>query len=191
MEMTEQQVLGELAVAERGDGWLAACASSGRYVGVAAELADALAAVLRELDPVGPILEICAGNGELAGALKRRGCPVVATDVDPPPSTEVVRLDAAAALNRYRPAVVLGCFVPTGAAIDQAVLACPSVRDYVVLNARLGPLCGDQCLWTSRSWYATRLEHVAERLITRHDVWLNSEKVVRHGEAWHFRRTPP
>ena len=188
MEKSQQQVLQDLADAERRDGWLPACEAAGRFFHVTVELADALAEVLRGLSE-GPILEICAGRGELAAALRRRGCPVVATDAALHDGAGVIRLDAREALRRYRPTLVLGCFVPTGEQIDQAVLAQPEVRDYVILNARLGPTCGDSDLWNMDGWHARPLGRVAERLVTRHDVWLgNGHEILRRGEAWHLQK---
>lgn len=189
MEPTEQDILNELARAEQGDGWLAACEEAGRFFRATAELADALAGVLRGRDE-GPILEVCAGRGELATALRRRGCNVTATDASPPPGAEhVIALDAADALRHYGPAIALGCFVPSGSGVDRAVMNCPTVRHYFVMNARLGATCGDDSLWRDRRWHPQPLAAVTDALITRHDAWLGpGDAVVRHGEAWHLQR---
>jgi hypothetical protein len=135
------------------------------------------------------VLEVCAGRGELAGALSAAGVPVVAADADPPPGSPVVRATAAAALRRWRPAVVLGCFVPVDAGVDDAVLACPSVRHYVVLGARLGGCLGSPALWQNLHWAAEPLPGISRWMLTRHDVWLGAREkaILRHGEAWHFR----
>ncbi len=126
--------LDQIAAAERGDGWLSTCDQSGRYLAPNRQLAASLACLLLELAGKGPVLEVCAGGGELAGALAAAGVPVVAVDANPPPDGPVRRMTADEALRRYRPSVVLGAFVPFDAGVDERVLACPSLRHYVVLG---------------------------------------------------------
>jgi len=189
MYATRDDALAELAAAERGEGWLAACEQAGRYLVITRELADALAHLVAALEP-GSVLEVCAGRGELAAALRERGMTVVATDVDPPAGSAVVRLDAAGALERFRPRTVIGSFVPADAAVDEAVLAVPSVRHYLVIGARLNGQLGAPRLWSARGWRPVPLPGVTRLLVTRHDVWLGDGRgVLGRGEAWLFRRS--
>lgn len=183
----ERQVLAQMAEAEAGAGWLSFCADSGRFLIVTAELVESLVEVLSGLAS-GELLEVAAGGGELAAALRAAGCAVTATDSEPC-GGDVLRLQAAEALRRFQPAIVLGCFVPAGSGVDAAVLAAPPVRDYVVINARIGGVCGDPALWNTSGWLAEPLPEISQRLITRHDVWLAPGRpILRRGEAWHFRR---
>jgi hypothetical protein len=186
---TFESQLDEIARAERGDGWLCACEEQGQFLALTQELVTALAESLRDLD-AGPILEICAGRGELAEAIRATGVHVVATDADPPADAPVTRASAEEALRRFRPAVVLGSFVPVDAGVDELVLGFPSVRHYVVLGARIGGLFGSSVLWQAPGWTAEPLEQVARWMLTRHDVWLGPSEpaVLQHGEAWHLRR---
>jgi hypothetical protein len=176
-----------IASAERGEGWLSVCDDAGRYLVPTREFVASLAAHLRSLGGQG-VLEVCAGRGELAGLLQAAGTPVVATDAAPPPGSAVVAASAAEALGRYRPAVVLGCFVPIDARVDALVLGTPSVRHYVVLGARLAGAFGSAALWQTSGWKAEPVDSVRRWMITRHDVWMGRE-LLQHGEAWHFRRT--
>ena len=185
------QVLAEVARAERAEGWLARCADAGRYVALHRPFADALARALRPLVAGGaPVLEVCAGDGALAAALRRRGLAVVATDAEPPPGAAAVeRLSADEALARYRPAVVLGSFVPFDAGVDRRVLGESGVREYLVLNARLGGALGAECLWTHPGWHRRPLPAVSARMVCRHDVWLGDARpLLRFGEAWRLSR---
>ncbi len=198
----------EIADAEQGDGWLCACDDAGRFLALCGELVESLAAFLESLSTSvvvrsgnkrlfaereatmatavdGPIVEVCAGRGELAGALRSAGVEVVATDADPPAGSGVERASADEALRRYRPAVVLGCFCP----VDETVLGFASVRHYVVLGARIGGLFGSVGLRESAQWAVEPLEEVTRWLLTRHDVWVGpTRRILRHGEAWHFHR---
>lgn len=123
------------------------------------------------------------------------GWQLHATDAAPPEAARVVRLSAAEALRRFQPAVVLGSFVPFDAGVDEAVLACPSVKHYVVLNARIGGRFASRAIWETPGWQATLLDTVSRWMITRHDVRVahggrEEELIIQHGEAWHFARDP-
>lgn len=179
-----------IAAAEQGDGWLSACERDGRFLIPTAQFVDALGEFLRRLE-AGPVLEVCAGGGELAAAIRATGVPIVATDAAPPPGSGVVRAAAEEALRRYRPVVVVGCFVPIDAGADPLVLGFPSVRHYVVLGARVGGLLGSADLWRHPSWTAEPLEPLTRWMLTRHDAWLGAtgRPILRYGEAWHFYRS--
>ena len=180
--------LAEIAAAEQADGWLIACEARGQFLVPCREQVTALAQVLKRLVP-GPVLEICAGDGELARALATENLRVVATDRDPREAC-VERATAEEALRRYRPRVVLGSFVPVDSRVDETVLSFPSVQHYVVLGARVGGIFGSQALWRSSGWQAEPLDEAAPWMLTRHDVWLGlpNKPVLRHGEAWHVKR---
>ena len=79
-------------------------------------------------------MEVGSGDGELAELLGVAGVPVTATDADPPKEARVERRTAADALRIWRPAVVLGSFVPVDSGVDRLVMRYPSVRHYVVLG---------------------------------------------------------
>jgi hypothetical protein len=184
-----------LIAAEQGPGWLDECDDAGRFLAVSQELVDTLARALRRFAGSGPVLEVCAGSGELARSLVALGVRLQATDAEPSQGAAVLRLSARAALHRFRPAVVLGVFVPHDAGVDEAVLACPTVRHYVVVNARLGGTLGSPALWATPGWRFEPLDDVRRCVLTRHDVWLGpahpqNGDILRHGEAWHFTRVP-
>lgn len=185
--LTYESQLEEIAAAERGDGWLSACERDDRFLVPTAQLVDALGEFLRRLE-AGPVLEVCAGGGELAGAMRATGVPIVATDADPPSGSTVVRISAQQSLRRYRPVVVLGCFVPVDAGVDRLVLGFPTVRHYVVLAARVGGLLGSAELWRHPDWSAEPIEPLTRWMLTRHDAWIDRRTILRCGEAWHLRR---
>lgn len=191
-----------MIAAEQSAGWLAECDDARRFLAVSRELVGALALALRQLAGDGPVLEICAGSGELACSLAAAGLSMQATDAHagpggpagpedagdipqqvpsggqsphtPRPSkgSAVLRMPADAALRRFQPTVVLGVFVPFDAGVDEAVLASASVRHYVILNARIGGSLGSPLLRQATDWKAERLESVRRWMLTRHDVWL-------------------
>lgn len=95
-----------------------------------------------------PCVEVAAGDGTLSRFLRARGVDVRATDdfswshaVTYPDDVE--RLDAAAALARYQPRVVLSSFPPPGNAFERKVLAAPHVELYVVVTTAHRFAAGD------------------------------------------------
>ena len=183
-----------LIAAERSTGWLDECHDAGRFLAVSQELVDAMASALRQCAAGGSILEVCAGSGELARSLAAAGVRLQSTDAEPPDGSAALRLSAQAALRRFRPAVVLGVFVPHDAGVDEAVLACPSVQHYAIVNARIGGVLGSPALWSAPGWKSEPLEDIQRWVITRHDVWLGhagteNDDILQHGEVWHFART--
>lgn len=187
---TYRSWLTRLAAAEQGDGWLEACDRVGRFLVPCQELVESLAELLARLSDGQPVLEVCAGSGELAAAIVAAGMPIVTVDADPPPGSSVLRMTAAEALEEHRPAVVLGSFVPFDSRVDSAVLDCPSVRHYVALGGRVGGSLGSDDLWTRNGWQREPLAAIQRWMITRNDVWLGPtpEDFLGHGEAWLFTR---
>jgi hypothetical protein len=216
---TFESQLAQIIDAERDGGWLETCVDSGSYLLLNSQFIEALAEFIGALPGTVPIfrapcledrqkgdrplprsgccspsvslIEVCAGRGELAEALKERGVCLAATDADPPPGSPVLPASAQEALVEYRPSVVLGCFVPIDAGVDEAVLACRSVRHYLVLGARVGGEFGSAPLWRTPGWRPRSLPQVSRWMFTRHDVWTGQphQPILRHGEAWCFSRS--
>lgn len=184
---SHDDVLAQVAVAEHGSGWLALCDDAGQYVALNRQFVEALASVLLEINPRGrQVLEVCAGNGALAAALRTRGIDIIATDARPPiGARDVLQSSATAALEEYRPNVVLGSFVPFDALIDQAILGHNSVQAYVVLRARTGHECGSRWQPGDPGWVSHPLPLVTSCFVSRHDVWLGHNlPILKKGEAW-------
>ena len=187
---TFQMGLEQIAAAARRDGWLCECLDADRFLLPCRELVAALAELLGSLG-AGPVLEVCAGGGELSEALRAAGAECTPTDACPPHGAPVESLSAGEALRRYRPSVVLGSFVPVDSGVERMILGFSSVRHYVVLGGRIGGQLGSAALWEDSGWVAQPLEEITRRMLTRHDVWVEKQTVLRHGEAWHFRRREP
>lgn len=186
------RVISELVAAERAEGWLARCHDEGRYLVPTEELVDEMVRLLVGLGD-GPVVEICAGDGSLARALRSGGVGVIATDVSPSVRRpwEVRTLAAHEALDRYRPRVVIGSFVPVDADVDRRVLADPDVRHYLVFTARIGHDDGSRPDWDRPGWSRKVVPELTRWLITRHDGWMGEHlPVLRRGEAWLLSRTP-
>jgi hypothetical protein len=113
----------QMEFAEAGEGWSSWCESRGVFVAVCEELIAAVSARLPRHS-----VEIAAGDGRLAASLG-----IVATDVDPA-SSGVLRMDARQALKTLEPSNVLTCFPPIDAGIERAILASPSVEQYIYIG---------------------------------------------------------
>jgi len=175
--------------AEQSEGWFCKCEREERYLTLSNELIAELVSFLRTLCQ-NNIMEICAGSGELASALRAAGVGITATDIDPSAdNSHVFRASATEALSRYRPNIALGCFVPFDSGADETVMACPDVQHYIVMNARIGGQLGSDLLWNHPLWKAEYLGQLTKWMITRHDVWVGGmDHIVKRGEAWCFHR---
>lgn len=187
---THARLLAEVTEAEQAESWLLRCVANDTFLALNVSMVETLAAVLSALGD-GPVLEVAAGRGELAAALAARKIDVIPTDASPPTADgyEVLALDAASAVRRFRPGIVLGSFVPADCGAELHVLSSASVRHFITLNARLGWGYGSSALWQAQGWRRILLEDVTRFMVTRHDVWLgNSRPLLQHGEAWLFSR---
>jgi len=130
----------------------------GIYAFYSRELVLGLAARIGER----PCLEIAAGDGTLTRFLSEAGTTVRAIDdqswahvIRYPEQVE--KMDAAAALARYQPKVVLCSFPPPKNPFEQKILATPSVDLYLVLTTRHRFAAGDWSAYQSQSdfdWHA-------------------------------------
>jgi len=152
--------------AERGEGWLAWCEARGIYVAWSPSLVAAVTEVLRACG--GPVLEVAAGDGTLARCLADHGLEVRPTD--PVPSApDVERLSCEEALARYAPRVVLSCFPPLDAGIEQRVTRHPAVRHYLYVGPLVNDRPGPEALWIEPGWDRIPLPAVDRFLISRLD----------------------
>ncbi len=141
------------------------------------EFVEALAARLRASSGA-PVLEVGAGRGDLARALRGCGVPVVATDEGswldgrlrwPRGVPEgVERLDYRAALARYRPGIVLCSWMPQGEDWTPAFRACPGVREYVLIGEEPGGSTGTRASFEAPPpWRRASLDGIARHGFTR------------------------
>jgi len=152
--------------AERGDGWLAWCEARGIFVAWNPQLVTALADVLRTCGE--PVLEVAAGDGALAHCLAQYGLAVRPTD-QTPSGPAVERLSCEEALARYAPRVVLACFPPLDAGLEQRVTTHPSVRHFLYLGPLVNDRPGPEALWSAPGWERVALPEVDGFLISRLD----------------------
>jgi hypothetical protein len=113
-------------------------------------------------------LEVAAGDGTLSRFLTAHGVPARATDdfswshaVTYP--ADVEKIDAAAALRKYQPKVVLCSFPPPANTFEQRVLADPNVDLYVVVTTKHRFAAGDWAAYEA----STRLKPVADDTLGR------------------------
>jgi hypothetical protein len=117
-----------------------------------------------------PALEIAAGDGTLSRFLAAHGADVRASDdqswghaVRYPAGVE--RLDAVAALQRYRPRVVLCSFPPPGNGFERRVFATPEVELYVVVTTRHRFAAGDWEAYQAQTAFDWSIDEPLSRLV--------------------------
>ena len=168
--------------AEPTAGWLAAAEHYGVFQLLNVEFVDALAAHLR---PLAPVLEVAAGAGRLASALRARGIEILPTDPSPV-GIHVEALDAADALARHGPRVVLVCWPPVDAGVEDAVLGCSRVRHIFVVSARQAHEPEGTPPWRRPGWGAAPCENLDAHSLCRQDFFESpsADSLVRHSRVW-------
>jgi hypothetical protein len=153
-----------LAEPETRAGFVAVCRARGIYHLPTAEFVVALAHALRRLP--GPYIEIGAGRGDLARAVRAAGVPLIATDdgswwPDGLPN-DVAQRDVAAALTHFQPGTVLCVWPPSGTDWPADLRACPTVRAYLIVGADPRGMTGDAATWSGATgWRRHWLPHLA------------------------------
>ena len=154
----------QMEQAEAGEGWSSWCERHGIYVAICKELLSTLSATLAR-----PSVEIASGDGRMAALLGIQG-----TDSNPR-GDGVLRLDARQALKTLAPKSVLTCFAPVDAGIERAILAAPSVMQYLYI----GPAPPAAPGWTAETLHD--LEHV---LLTRLDYLTDFTRATHHRRGY-------
>ena len=78
---------------------------------------------------------------------------------------EVERLDAAAAVARHRPAVVICSFPPPGNGFERQVLRAPSVETYVAVASRQRFAAGDWDAYQGAEGFAGGIDERLSRMV--------------------------
>jgi hypothetical protein len=154
----------QMEQAEATEGWGYWCQSHDVYVAVCEELISALSARLAR-----PAVEIAAGKGQMAAALG-----IFGTDPEPG-SVSVLGMDARRTLQTLAPKNVLTCFAPIDAGIERAILAAPSVQQYLYI----GPTPPAATDWTSET-----LQEVDAVLLTRLDYLTDFTRATHQRRAY-------
>lgn len=103
-------------------------------------------------------LEVGAGDGTLSRFLHDAGCAIKATDnhswgsfISYP--AEVENLDAAAALRKYKPEVVIASWPDPGNSWEQTIFESPTVKLYIMLGSAIPGVTGNpQTYARQKSW---------------------------------------
>lgn len=176
-----------IAREERGEGWLPYCERREIFQLPTAEWAGALAEALVPLG-AGRILEVGAGGGALGDALIERG--IALTMTDPAGRGDVERLGVREALGKYRPDLVLSCWLPIDLGAEKIILADPGVRWYLAI-VQTGPgFAGPEGFLDNPAWSAERIEEADRWSVSRADFLdgVDSGAHVRRGAAFLLTR---
>ena len=145
-------------------GFVAICRAQGIYHLPTVEFVAALARTLKRLPE--PWLEVGAGRGDLARALRAAGVPIMATDdgawwPDPLPP-DVERCAITDALQRYQPGMALCVWPPRGTNWPALFRAAPSIRAYLLIGDGPYGMTGDAASWSGApGWRRHTLPHLA------------------------------
>jgi hypothetical protein len=138
--------------------------------GMYAFYSQELVAALARLCDGRPALEIAAGDGCLSTFLQAAGVEIRATDdhswtqnIRYPESVE--KLDAAAALERYQPKVVVCSYPPPKNTFEQTIFKTSSVELYVVVTTKHRFAAGDWQAYEAQTTFEMTADPELSRLI--------------------------
>lgn len=139
-------------------GFVAVCRARGIYHLPTVEFVITLARILKRLPE--PRLEVGAGHGDLARALRAAGVSITATDdgtwwPDSLPD-DVERCTVAAALAQYQPGTVLSVWPPRKTDWPALFRATPSIRAYLLVGDGPRGMTGDAASWSGASGWRRR-----------------------------------
>ena len=182
-----EEALACLAREEGGKGWLPWCEAHGIYQLPTAEWVEVLANTIRPLDPK-RILELGAGSGALGRARMDWGICLRMTD--PAGDGDVERLDAAKALSRHHPDMVVSCWLPFDLGAGNIIMADPRVRWHLAIVQEGPGFAGTEVLWRNTDWSSRRIEAADHWSISRSDYLTEGVggEHIRHGTAYLFER---
>lgn len=145
-----------------------------------------------------PAIEVCAGRGVLSYQLHKAGMDIVAIDNGSDEKTRersfapvTDTLDHRQALEKYRPRLVVGCWLPSDPEIGQDILNFPSV-DYFLDIAE--PKGGNSWLtddYVQNNFKLMHLHNVSRYAIGTSDYFSRDDEAVRfnrHTEARLWKR---
>ncbi|MBT3352730.1 MAG: hypothetical protein HN400_15755, partial [Nitrospinaceae bacterium] len=134
------------------------------------------------------VVEVGSGAGALGRALMAQGIPLRMTD--PAGDDDIEPLGAEEALSRYRPDMVVSCWLPFDLGAEKIILANPDVRWYLVILQEGPGFAGSEHLWRNSDWISQRIETADRWSVSRSDYLTEvvSGEHIRHGGAYLFER---
>lgn len=162
------------------------CDTFGIYQILNCEFNDALAEEIKRIN-LWPLLEVGAGSGELATALRNRGIRLNAVDnyaASLPKGTGATlpeKMDYREALDYYKPKLVLCSWMPDGEDWTKDFVNCASVQAFILIDDAEKMPRTEPAGWRSRvlkepnKWSLCRLDHGVD--FERPDLWWRHSKV--------------
>lgn len=166
---------------------------------------DYIDALAKALTPYRNILEVGAGDGRLSYFLRQRlpDSSIVAIDngswgIEPVFPVEKMEIDEA--LEKYKPDLVISCWMPYKDDWTPLFRACDSVKGYVLIGETDGGCCGNEELWFGAEGEAPgyikdgfarqNLDELRRLQICRTDYYDDLDDDWRHSATVLFLRTP-
>jgi hypothetical protein len=165
---------------------------------------DYIDALAKILIPYKNILEVGAGDGRLSHFLRQRlpESKIVAIDngswkIEPAFSVETMEIDEA--LEKYKPDLVISCWMPYSADWTPLFRQCNSVRGYVLIGETDGGCCGCESLWFGQTegeepgyikdgFVRHNLDELRKLQICRTDYYYDLDDDWRHSSTVLFLR---
>lgn len=183
---------------EQEDGWIDWCIENNVFHFYTEEYSEALSIELNNADeslreePRGlfysnKIIEIGAGSGLLSLGLQRHKTDILPTDIKPK-SKFVEKLSAIEALQKYKPAIVVGAWLPFDANIELEILGYESVKYFFYICQFVNGIAGNEKTWRSSGWDIRPLLDADKFSISRYDFINPKGEIVKHSKTFLFKK---
>ncbi len=183
---------------EHEDGWIDWCIENNIFHFYTKEYSEALSKELNKAvqslreEPRGlfyldKIIEIGAGSGLLCRELQRHKADILPTDVKPK-SKFVEKLSAVEALEKYKPAIVVGAWLPFDANIELKILSYESVKYFFYICQSVNGIAGNEKIWRISGWDVYSLQDADKFSISRYDFTNHEGEIVKHSKTFLFRK---
>ncbi|SFR01758.1 class I SAM-dependent methyltransferase [Desulfoscipio geothermicus] len=165
------------------------CDTFGIYQILNKEFNDALAWEIKQL-ALSPVLEVGAGRGDLAAALRARGIEVTAVDnysefsagAGGSNDCRPLNMDFREALEQYQPRLVLCSWMPEGQDWTRDFREAESVKAYILIGEEEKNIWFEFTGWRSRilkgpnKWSLCRLDHGVD--FDKPELWWRHSKII-------------
>lgn len=160
--------------------WFLFCHKENIFQAFSYEFIEILAKEIKELSINGKIVELCAGNGKLSYWLKKFDVFSIAVDDYSlnglkRDSNYVEELTHIEALHKYKPELVIGCWIPYKSKVALDVLDLKCVKYYIDIGEGCGGCTGVDELWNTKDFALKRLKELEKFSLCRADYDLENK----------------
>ncbi len=203
--LSYQKAVSLLLEKENQRSWLEWCIEKNIYHFYTEEYVSVIARKLKDIDKslrnkqrglksfngsTKKIIEVAAGSGVLSSGLRENGIDVLPTDINPP-NEKVKKFSAEEVLRKYKPEIVIACWLPIDSNIELKILTTKSVRYFLYVCQSVNGAAGNERIWSAQDWEVTPLPEADKFSLSRYDFVDVSGNIIRHSKTFMLKKDYP